>query len=80
MATYVLSHRHEPAECGIAVAAWRGFASPLRRHPALGSCAAGGHALWWTVEAASESDALAQVPPFVAERSTVERVSRVAIP
>ena len=80
MATYVLSHRHEPAECGVAVAAWRGFASPLRRHPALGSCAAGGHALWWTVEAASERDALAQVPPFVAARTTVEQVSQVSIP
>ena len=80
MATYVLSHRHEPTECSVAVAAWRGFDSPLRRHPALGSCAAGGHALWWTVEAADEAEALAQVPPFVAERTTVERVSSVSIP
>ena len=80
MATFVLSHRHEPAECAIAHAAWRGFDSPLRRHPALGSCAGGGHALWWTVDAASEGEALAQVPPFVAERTTVERVGSVSIP
>jgi len=80
MAKFVLSHRHDPAECSVAVAAWRGFASPLRRHPALGSCAAGGHALWWTVDAPDEAAALAQVPPFVAERTRVERVSSVSIP
>jgi hypothetical protein len=42
MATFVLCHRHEPAECRFAFAAWRGFDSPLRHATALASCAVGG--------------------------------------
>lgn len=80
MATYIVCHRHEPGECGVAFAAWRGFDSPLRRRHALGSCGAGGHAVWWTIEAEGEDEALGQIPPFVAERSQVERVAPVAIP
>ena len=54
MPLFLLHHHHEPAECEAAFAAWRGFSSPLRRHPAPSTCLAGGHALWWKVEAADQ--------------------------
>jgi hypothetical protein len=80
MARFMLSHRHSEGECAVAFAAWRGFESPLRRHPTLGSCVEGGHGLWWTVEALSAERALAQLPPYVADRTEASEVSEVAIP
>jgi hypothetical protein len=80
MAIYLLCHRHPPSECRVAFAAWRGFDSPLRARPALGSCEGGGHGLWWTVEAADEAAALAQLPPFVAARTEPVAVSELPIP
>ena len=80
MPRYLLHHRHEPRECGIAFASFRGQASALRHRPALASCVSGGHAVWWTVEAASADEALALLPFFVAERSTAIRVTDVEIP
>jgi hypothetical protein len=80
MHRYLLHHRHEPEECGVGFASFRGHRSPLRHRPTLASCRSGGHAIWWTVEAATEHDALAQLPPFVAERTTVTSVSEVQIP
>ena len=80
MANFMLSHQHQPDECRVAFASWRGFESPLRHHPTLGSCSAGGHSLWWTVEAAGAAEALAQLPPYVAERTTVSEVREVPIP
>ena len=61
-------------------AAFKGHESPLRRRPTLASCLSGGHAIWWTVEAASEEAALALLPFYVAERTTATRVSEVRIP
>ena len=58
----------------------QGPRSPLRRQPTLASCRSGGHAIWWTVEAASEAEALALLPSYVAERTTAARVSAVEIP
>jgi hypothetical protein len=78
--TFVLSHQHRPEECRIAFAAWKGFSSPLRGTQALGSCATGGHRLWWIVEAADDTGALAQLPPYVATRTAVEAVREVPIP
>jgi hypothetical protein len=80
MPRYVLQHRHERHECGVVFAAFKGYRSPLRRHAALASCRSGGHAIWWTVEATSEEEALALLPFYVAERTTVARVSEVEIP
>ena len=80
MATFLLSHRHEPAACRFAFAAWQGFESPLRRSRALASCASGGHRLWWSVEAGDARAALEQLPPFVAARTEVEEVGEVQIP
>jgi hypothetical protein len=80
MPRFLVQHRHEPHECGIAFAAFKGHESPLRHRAALVSCLAGGHAIWWTVEAPGEQDALRQLPFFVAQRSTVTRVTEVVIP
>jgi hypothetical protein len=80
MPRYMVHHRHEPRECGIAFAAFKGHESPLRHRAALASCPSGGHAIWWTVEAASEQDALGQLPYFVARRSTIAQVSELVIP
>ena len=80
MVRYLLHHRHGAAECGVVFASFKGHESPLRRQPALASCDTGGHAIWWTVEAASEEDALALLPYYVAERTTAARVSELRIP
>jgi hypothetical protein len=80
MPTFHLTHRHAPAECRIAFAAWKGFDSPLRHRPTLGSCAKGGHRVFWVVEAGTAEEALAQLPPYVACRTEVSEVSEVEIP
>ena len=68
------------SDCGAVFAAFKGHESPLRHRAALASCRAGGHAIWWTVEAGSEADALRLLPSFVAERTTAVRVTEVEIP
>jgi len=80
MPRFLVHHRHEPHQCGIAFAAFKGHDSPLRHRAALASCPTGGHAIWWAVEAASEDDALRQLPFYVAQRSTVTQVAEVEIP
>jgi hypothetical protein len=80
MFRYLLHHRHEPHECGVVFASFKGHESPLRHQATLASCRSGGHAIWWTVEAATEEDALRLLPSYVAERTTATRVSEVAIP
>ena len=80
MSCYLLHHSHEPHECGVVFAAFRGHQSPLRHRATLASCRSGGHAIWWTVQADSEKDALALLPFYVAERTTATRVSEVEIP
>ena len=80
MPSFLLHHRHEAGKCGVAYAAFKGHSSPLRRAHAVSSCAAGGHELWWVVEAASAADALDLLPHYVAERSTVVPIRKVQIP
>jgi hypothetical protein len=80
MARYLLHHRHEPDECGVVFASFRGHDSPLRHQPTLASCRTGGHEIWWTVEADSEQDALQLLPYYVAARTTIARVNEVQIP
>ena len=80
MPSYLLEHRHEARECGVVFAAFKGHESPLRRQETLASCRSGGHAIWWTVEADSEHDALALLPYYVAERTMATKVSKVEIP
>jgi hypothetical protein len=80
MPQYMLHHRHEPSECRVAFAAWRGFSSPLRGLPTVASCAFGGHEMWWQVEAASALEALTLLPDWVAGRASVARVDEVGVP
>jgi hypothetical protein len=83
MATFILEHTHVASECRVAFAAWRGFDSPLRHEATLASCASqtdGRHMIVWTVESESEAEALAQLPPYVAERTAVTRVNEVRMP
>ena len=80
MPRYLLHHRHEPEECGVEFAAFKGHTSPLRRQATLASCRSGGHEIWWTVESASEDEALALLPFYVSESTTATRVSEVWIP
>ncbi len=80
MPKFVLMHEHKPEECAIAVAAWKGFVSPLRRGRPLGSCVKGGHRVWWTLEAASEAAALSLLPSYVARRTVAEEVREVPLP
>ena len=61
-------------------ASFKGHQSPLRHQTTLASCRTGGHAIWWTVDADSEQDALALLPFYVAERTTITRVNDVQIP
>jgi hypothetical protein len=80
MFRYLLHHRHEPPECGVAFASFKGHGSPLRHQTALASCVTGGHDIWWMVDAASEADAVGLLPFYVAQRTTATRVSEVEIP
>jgi hypothetical protein len=77
---YLLHHRHDADECGVAFASFKGHRSPLRHSATFASCLSGGHAIWWLVDAASPEDALALLPFFVAERSTAAEVTEVTIP
>jgi hypothetical protein len=80
MPVFLLAHRHEPHECAAAFAAWRGFESPLRQRRAPSTCLAGGHGVWWRVEAPDVEAALALLPRFVAARTTATEVRDVEIP
>ena len=80
MTRYLLHHSHEPHECGVVFASFRGHQSPLRHRSTVASCRSGGHEIWWTVESANEEDALRLLPQYIAERTTATRVSEVEIP
>jgi len=80
MSRFLLQHHHEPQECGVVFASFKGHRSPLRHQATLASCRSGGHAIWWTVDAGSEEEALGLLPRYVADRTTVSRVSEVEIP
>jgi hypothetical protein len=80
MSRFFLHHTHTPSECRIVFASWKGVSSPLRHRVTVGSCAWGGHEIWWDVEAANEAEALGQLPTYVAARTTPVRISEVEFP
>lgn len=80
MPRFLIHHRHEAPECGAVFAAFKGHESPLRHSQTVASCAFGGHAIWWGVEAPSEAEALSLLPSYVADRATAVRVREVEIP
>jgi hypothetical protein len=61
-------------------ASFKGYDSPLRHRETLASCGSGGHAIWWTVDAATEEEALELLPSYVAKRTEATRVNEVRIP
>jgi hypothetical protein len=80
MPRYLLQHCHEPRECGVVFASFKGHSSPLRHRATLASCRSGGHAIWWMVDADTQEGALGLLPQYVAERTAVSRVNEVDIP
>ena len=56
------------------------FESPLRGGRPLASCISGNHGMWWFVRASDVEAALAQLPPYVAERTVAEEVREVPLP
>ena len=80
MPRFLLHHKHQARECPAAFAAWKGLPSPLRHRATIASCLAGGQEVWWETEAASDQEAIAQLPHFVAMRAQVIRVSEVQVP
>jgi hypothetical protein len=80
MPCFLIQHRHDPEECGAVFASFKGHESPLRRHATVASCAFGGHAIWWRVEAATATEALELLPSYVAARAIATRVGAVDIP
>ena len=80
MPEYILHHHHEPHECDAAFAAWTGFKSPLRGRAAASTCLTGGHALWLRVHARNAGCALAQLPRYLAERTTPIEIREIQIP
>ena len=80
MSRFLLHNRHDPSECGVTYAAFKGYSTPLRRRPTASSCLPGGHEIWWVVDAEDAPAALAMLPHYVAERSTVIPIREVLIP
>jgi len=80
MPRYLLHHRHEPEDCGVAFAAFKGHTSALRHTATVGSCLSGGHEIWWLVDAPDPEGAIAQLPFFVGARTTVTEIREVHIP
>jgi hypothetical protein len=74
MPRFMLEHRHAPRECGVVFASFKAFQSPLRDRAVSTSCDFGTHRIWWDVEADTEAEALAQLPSYVADRTTAIRV------
>ena len=79
MGIYLLDHRHDPAECEAAFAAWAGVRSSLRGSTALAGCAHGEHRVIWHVEASDERAALALLPEFIAARTSALAVREIVI-
>ena len=72
--------QHDPADCSVAFASFKGHPSPLRHATTVASCLFGGHTIWWLVNAPSPERALELLPFFVAQRSTAVEVREVQIP
>lgn len=78
--SFLLRNEHAPADCAATFAAWIGFDSPLRHTQAPSSCLAGGHELWWRVDAEDAGSALALLPRYLRSRTQVARIRDVEIP
>jgi hypothetical protein len=73
--SFQLDPPHAPEKCGAAYASFKGGDSSPPDESASAAYGDGGHALWRTVEATHESEALALLPHFVVEGTTVTKVA-----
>ncbi len=80
MTRYLLHHSHEPHECGVVFASFKGHQSPLRQRPPSRRAAPAATRSGGRSKPASQEEALAQLPFYVAERTTATSVSEVEIP
>jgi hypothetical protein len=80
VARFMLEHEHTSRECGAVFASFKAFESPLRHAVTIGSCHFGTHRIWWQAEAHSGDEALAQLPRYVAARTTAIRVADIETP
>jgi hypothetical protein len=80
MPRFLLEHAHSALECGVVFASFKAFDSPLRHVLTMGSCDFGSHRIWWDVEATTAAEALANLPRYVAERTTATRVRDMQMP
>ena len=80
MSHYRLQHAHSASECGVVFASFKAFRSPLRGRATVASCHFGTHRIWWDVEAATETEALAQLPRYIAERTTAIEIRELRTP
>ena len=80
MSRYLLHHRHEPHECGVVFAAFKGHDSPLRHQPTLASCAPAGTRSGGPSMPQPRRKRSRCCPFYVAERTTATSVSEVEIP
>lgn len=80
MPRFILEHTHTALECGAVFASFKAFESPLRHAVAVGSCHFGTHRIWWEVDAVTVDEALAQLPHYVARRTTAIRVGDIETP
>jgi hypothetical protein len=80
MARFMLEHTHTARECGAVFASFKAFQTPLRHRATVGSCDFGGHRIWWQVEAESADDALAQLPRYVAQRTSAILIRELETP
>lgn len=79
MPRYLLRHSHDAADCEVAFAAWKGFASPLSGTTLLSSCPGGEHDVYAVVTALGPDEALGQLPPWVRSRATATLVRDVRV-
>jgi hypothetical protein len=80
MPRFMLEHSHTARECGAVFASFKAFETPLRHCVTVGSCHFGTHRIWWDVQAETAGDALAQLPHYVARRTTAILVRDLETP
>ena len=73
MPRYILEHRHTPRECGVVFASFNAFESPLRHAGALFVQLRNPPDLVGA-RSRDRGRALAQLPRYVAERTTATRI------
>ena len=68
MRKYMLIHHHGATACESVLDAWEKAGGPMDAVPT--GCAEGDHTIWWVVRAPDRNQALAKLPPPVAEQTT----------